>query len=224
MDSIRQVELWWVQGWDGSCAIPAWDGAGRTGGTAATLPAPICCAPQLGSAMAWGLGWWLLAPAQTRWLPLVPLTPHLPQASHYRLGGAGGSKGGHWGCCGSGFVLLRVSARLGGTQSPPYRHCRDGIQFHARSEGDGLHQHLCLGSPCVWGELGWPLTAAGGPPSCPGLMLKAAVPREGLAAGTSRCEQMASRCVTCHHWALPRGRTSSEPQSAAPACAKTRQE
>lgn len=166
-----------------------WDGAVSTGGTAAALLAPLRCALQMGSAVVWGLGWWLPARAQTRWLPLAPLTPHMSRlpTTAWGCGWEQGWTPGllqHWVC-----LTQHVCEAMEGPA------CKHSIPLCA-CEGDCCHQHPCLGSPCAWGDLGRPLTAARGPPSSPGVMQKSVMPGEGWAAGTSWCEQVASRCVT----------------------------
>lgn len=111
------------------------------------------------------------------------------------------------------FILLSMSARPWGHRGSLLQALQGWHPASCMQRGCLLPPAPMSGVPPCMGELGWLLKAARGHHSCLGMMIKAAVPREGWAAGTSWCEQMASCCVTCHRWALPRRCSSSKPRT-----------
>lgn len=70
--------------------LPDGDGAVRTSGAVATLPALLHCALQMCSDVVWGLSQWCHTCVQIHRLPLALLFPHPPHTSHHRHGGVGG--------------------------------------------------------------------------------------------------------------------------------------
>lgn len=215
MDAIRQVELWWAQGWARSCDAGLgwvtldWDGAARSGGAAATLPSPAPPHPALvcpADGLSRGVGAWPVASP-------CPADPTSAPGTPPQHGDAGGSKDGDRGCCGAGFVLLRVPARTWGAQRVPPAGT-------AGMASCSVHAAMVTATTSTRAR---GLPVYGG--SWAGCSQQPRDPRpaQGDAKGSDAWGGLGSGdqlvgagslllCHLCHRWALPRGCASSESQ------------